>query len=292
METPEKIAVIGTGRMGSALARALFNKGFSTTVWNRTPSKTEPLARLGIRVAPSPQAAAKGSAVVLVNVSDYNTTLQLLQAPDVASELSGKILVQLSSGTPQEARRMESWAKQRKITYLDGAIMSYPSGIGTPECTIFYSGAEESFARVKPLLLALGGNPMFVGTAIGHASALDLAGLTFVLGAMFGFVQGSVVADGEGLPAGAYAQSIQALMPAVGGILEAMAARIPKKNYSGDEATLEAWSIGPKELIEWAKEFRMDASLANAQMGVFEKALQAGHGQADFSYLYEVFKKK
>jgi 3-hydroxyisobutyrate dehydrogenase-like beta-hydroxyacid dehydrogenase len=50
------------------------------------------------------------SGVVIANVVDYNTTLQLLQAPEVASELSGKILVQLSSGTPQEARRMESWA--------------------------------------------------------------------------------------------------------------------------------------------------------------------------------------
>jgi 3-hydroxyisobutyrate dehydrogenase-like beta-hydroxyacid dehydrogenase len=215
----------------------------------------------------------------------------LLHAPDVASALLGKTLVQLSSGTPQEARRMESWAMQRKISYLDGAIMSYPSGIGTPECTIFYSGAEESFARVKPLLLALGGNPMFVGTAIGHACALDLAGLTFVLGAMFGFVQGCVVSDYEGLPAGVFAQSIQALLPAVGGILEAMAARIPKKDYSGDEATLEAWSIGPKELIEWAKDRRMELSIANAQMSLFEKAFKAGQGQADFSYLYEVFKK-
>lgn len=277
--------------MGSALARALFNKGFSTTVWNRTPSKTEPLARLGIRVAPSLQAAAMASGVVIVNVVDYNTTLQLLQAPEVASELSGKILVQLSSGTPQEARRMESWAMQRKISYLDGAIMSYPSGIGTPECTIFYSGPEESFARVKPLLLALGGNPMFVGAAIGHASALDLAGLTFVLGAMFGFVQGCVVSDEEGLPDGAFAQSIQALLPVMGGILDAIAARIPKKDYSGDEATLEAWSIGPKELIEWAKDRRMDLSIANAQMSLFEKALKADQGQADFSYLYEIFKK-
>jgi 3-hydroxyisobutyrate dehydrogenase-like beta-hydroxyacid dehydrogenase len=171
--------------MGSALARALFNKRFSTTVWNRTRSKTEPLAQLGIRVAPSLQAAAMACGVVIVNVVDYNTTLQLLHAPDVASALLGKTLVQLSSGTPQEARRMESWAMQHKISYLDGAIMSYPSGIGTPECTIFYSGAEESFARVKPLLLALGGNPMFVGTAIGHACALDLAGLVSFKAALF-----------------------------------------------------------------------------------------------------------
>jgi 3-hydroxyisobutyrate dehydrogenase-like beta-hydroxyacid dehydrogenase len=287
----QKVAVIGAERMGSTLAAALHKRGFDTTVWNRTSSKTESLSRLGLRVAPSLLEAVGNAEIVVVNINNYESANQLVRQPAIESALRGKVLVQLSSGTPDEARKMESWARPRGIGYLDGAIMSYPSGIGTPECTIFYSGAEESFARVKPLLLALGGNPMFVGTAIGHASALDLAGLTFVLGAMFGFVQGCVVSDDEGLPAGAFVQSIQALLPAVGGILEAMAARIPKKNYSGDEATLEAWSIGPKELIEWAKERHMDVSLANAQMKLFERAVQAGQGQADFSYLYEVFKK-
>lgn len=80
--------------------------------------------------------------------------------------------------------------------------MSYPSGIGAPECTILYSGPEEVFNRVKPILMALGGNTLFVGTAIGHASALDLSALTFVLGAMLGFVQGYIVSETEGLSPG------------------------------------------------------------------------------------------
>ena len=42
------------------------------------------------------------------------------------SALRGKVLVQLSSGTPDEAREMESWARPRGIDYLDGAIMNYP----------------------------------------------------------------------------------------------------------------------------------------------------------------------
>src|SRR5262250_392433 len=195
-----QVTVIGAGRMGSALATALHNKGFSTTVWNRTSSKTAALARLGLRVAESLKAAALASDVIIVNVSDYSTTQQLLRGPGVASALAGKILVQLTSGIPQQARQMESWASQHGVSYLDGAIMSYPSGIGAPECTIFYSGPEQVFNRVKPVLMALGGNTLFVGTAIGHASALDLSGLTFVLGAMFGFVQGYIVGEAEGLP--------------------------------------------------------------------------------------------
>jgi 3-hydroxyisobutyrate dehydrogenase-like beta-hydroxyacid dehydrogenase len=167
-----RVSVIGTGRMGSALAAALHNKGFSTTVWNRTSSKTAALARLGLRVAESLKAAALASDVVIVNISDYRTTQQLLQDPGVASALGGKILVQLTSGIPEEARHMQSWAKQYEISYLDGAIMSYPSGIGAPECTIFYSGPQAVFNRVKPVLMALGGNTLFVGTAAASAQTM------------------------------------------------------------------------------------------------------------------------
>src|SRR5262245_55155592 len=113
-----KVSVIGTGRMGSALATALHNKGFSTTVWNRSSSKTEALARLGLSVAPSLAAAALESDVTVVNVSDYSATQQLLQVPGVVAALAGKVMVQLSSGIPQEARHMESWARQHDISYL------------------------------------------------------------------------------------------------------------------------------------------------------------------------------
>jgi len=286
-----KVSVIGTGRMGSALARALFKKGFSTTVWNRTSSKTEPLARLGLRVAPSLKDAAALSDVVIVNVSDYAAAHQLLQDMGVAAALSGKILVQLTTGTPDEARRMESWAGERKISYLDGAIMSYPSGIGAPECTIFYSGSEELFDRTKPVLLALGGNAVFAGNAIGHASALDMAGVNFALSNMFGFLAGYIVCEEEGLPAEAFVGSVRSLLPVIEEILAGISTRIQKKDYAGDEATVQAWSVGPKELLQWGKEHRLAQAMARAQHDLFEKAMKAGRDQDDFASLYEIMKK-
>lgn len=286
-----KVTVIGTGRMGSALAAALFNKGFATTVWNRTASKTEPLSRLGLCVAHSVIEAVQEADVVIVNISDYSSTLQLLQHPDIESALRGKILVQLSSGTPKEAREMESWARRYEISYLDGAIMSYPIGIGTPECTIFYSGSEEFFNRVKPVLMAFGDNALLVGNEIGHASALDIASLTFALGAMFGFLQGYIVCEAEGLPVEGFMQSIKGLMPVVEGLVTDISGRLQKKDYSGDQSSLESWSGGPKELVGWCKDRGVDHSIADAYLGLIDKAIKAGKGQADFAYLYEVFRK-
>jgi 3-hydroxyisobutyrate dehydrogenase-like beta-hydroxyacid dehydrogenase len=66
----QNVTVIGAGRMGSALAIALYQKGFETTVWNRTSSKTESLSRLGLRVAPGLLEAVGNAEIVVVNISN------------------------------------------------------------------------------------------------------------------------------------------------------------------------------------------------------------------------------
>jgi 3-hydroxyisobutyrate dehydrogenase-like beta-hydroxyacid dehydrogenase len=128
----QKIAVIGTGRMGSALASAVFNKGFTTTVWNRTAAKATPLAQLGLHVAANLLEAIGEADVVVVNISGYDSTKQLLRYPGIQSGLRGKILVQLTTGTPDEAREMgtglshmgsntstvRSWAMQSTLENL------------------------------------------------------------------------------------------------------------------------------------------------------------------------------
>ncbi|WP_287300649.1 NAD(P)-binding domain-containing protein [Mesorhizobium sp.] len=98
------ISVVGTGRMGSALARALLRSGYRTTVWNRTKQKAEPLATLGATVAGSVLEAVNAAEIVIVNVSDYQATAAVLHDDAVASAIRGKLVVELTSGTPHGAR--------------------------------------------------------------------------------------------------------------------------------------------------------------------------------------------
>jgi 3-hydroxyisobutyrate dehydrogenase-like beta-hydroxyacid dehydrogenase len=276
--------------MGSALATALFKKGFATTVWNRTASKTEPLARLGLRVAQSLLEAVNEADTVIVNIADYNSTLQLLQHPEIESALHGKTLVQLSSGSPDEAREMESWAQRCGIQYLDGAIWSYPMGIGTPQSTVLYSGSEELFDRLKSVLTAFGDNALFVGNEIGQASALDVAGLAVAVSMYFAFLQGYIVCEAENLPLNAFLQCFMGAMPVLEGAITDLSRRLQNKDYSGDQASLEAYSVVTRELASWCRGRAVDHSIPDAQLSLFDKAIKAGKGQADFAYLYEVLK--
>lgn len=154
---------------------------------------------------------------------------------------------------------MESWAKQNHAHYLDGAIMGYPSQIATPESAIFYSGPEAAFERVKPVLLALA-NSVFVGVEVGHASALDIVGVNVATGAMFGFLQGYIVCESESLPTEVFIGAVKGLLPTLAGVLDQLFARLQKKDYAGNEATIEAWSAAPRELLEWSKNKRWIAA--------------------------------
>ncbi len=283
-----KVTVIGAGRMGSALATALFHKGFATTVWNRTGAKTEALSRLGLRVAQSLEASVRDADIVVVSVSDYSSTRQLLRQPDIETALRGKIVVQLGSGTPQEAREMDSWARACGISYLDGAILGSPAWIGTPACMIFYSGPAEVFDRAKPVLMVFGERTVFVGQEIGHASAFDVAVLTFAVSAMLGFLQGQVVWESENLSAGGFPETIKGLMPAMETLFADMARRVSSKDYRGDQASLEAYSVVTKQLVSWCQDRGSDHTIPDAYVNLMERAIQAGKSQSDFACLFEI----
>lgn len=87
-----------------------------------------------------------------------------------------------------------------------------------------------------------------------------------------------------------FLQNIKAFMPLLLEALSDMSRRLPKKDYTGDQATLEAHSVLPKELVSWCQDRGVDHSIADAYRGLMDRAIKAGKGQADFAYLYEVLR--
>ena len=136
------VTLIGLGAMGSALARALVNGGHATTVWNRTQSRIDSAVSMGATGAENIIEAIDASDVLLVCMSNYTATRSILDTDEARCHLPGKTLVQMGTGTPNEARENESWMKDLGGDYLDVTIGSYPEGIGAAETGFFISGSE------------------------------------------------------------------------------------------------------------------------------------------------------
>ncbi|SRR5712691_1331831 len=106
----DKVSVIGLGSMGTALADAFLRENITVTVWNRTSSKCNRLIAQGASAASTVATAVAASDVLVVCVSNYAITDELLGSREVIAALNGKSIIQLSTGTPKEARVAEARA--------------------------------------------------------------------------------------------------------------------------------------------------------------------------------------
>ncbi|MGK3962888.1 NAD(P)-dependent oxidoreductase [Sorangium sp. So ce118] len=286
-----EVSVIGLGPMGFALARVLLERGDRVTVWNRTAAKAEPLVAQGAALAASVAEAVQASAFVVVCVADYNATFRLLEARDVAAALAGKVLVQLSTGTPEDARRGEAWAKERGVDYLDGAILAIPNQIGKPESTILVSGSDAAYRKSKPLLERMAGTVPYVGEKVGAASALDLAFLSYVFVGLLGFYHGARICEVEGLSVADLGSMLADVAPAVGAMIKHDAHVIQSGAFGDPQSSVDACWRGAEILVRQAKESGLNTDLPMFAAGLFRKGVDAGHGAESPGALVKVLRE-
>lgn len=139
------LTMIGLGALGSTLVRAFLGAGHSVTVWNRSASKMEPLLSLNANPASNISEAIEASSVIVVCIDNYKLSKTLVTENDLGKSLSDRTLVQLSTGSPKEAREFEEFLDEFDCEYIDGAIMGYPEEIGDRDSRLLFSGPEETY---------------------------------------------------------------------------------------------------------------------------------------------------
>ena len=286
------VSVIGLGEMGSALARALLRDGHEVTVWNRTESKAEPLAKEGATAAPSLAAAVAASPIVLVCVTDYDATRAILSSADVRDQLAGQTVVQLSAGTPRESLDLESWVRDNGADYLDGNIQVYPDAIGTPEAVITFAGTEAAFERCRPILQSLGGAISHVGENAAMASALAYANGMVTMGALLGTIQGALICESVGVRVDEFtSRLIDDLTSIVGAPIQDLGERIQSNQFNDPQASLQIWALGAQQSIQLARDSQIDATFPVFVNEYLQKGVEAGLGSEDLSALVKVLRK-
>ncbi len=278
------ISTVGLGLMGSALARSLVKGGHGVTVWNRSPARMQPLVDVGAAPAASVAAAVEASPVVLVNIDDYPSTRALFEAADVVEKLSGRVVVQLSTGTPQEAREFEAWFTSRGADYLDGALLCYPEDIGTPGATIVYSGRRSVFDHCEALLTSLGEDIRFVGERVGSAAALDLAWLSSLYGAYAGAAHGVVLCESEGVDLGLYATV--GVNDAARWIIET----VKEDDFGDPTATLSVWNAALQRIRDHARGANINSEVPDFVTGILDRAEADGHGAEHIAAMVKVLR--
>lgn len=274
--------------MGSALAQTLVARGSRVTVWNRTAAKMEPLVRQGARHAATPADAVRASPVVMVCVTNYEHTLASL----AGTELGGRTLVQLSTGSPRDASLADAWARERGADYLDGAILATPRQIGTPDSAILVSGSRRAFETSRELLARVAASVSYVGDRVGAAAAFDLAFLSMLFGALAGFYHAITIAESEQLPVSELAGLIEASGPAMIQMMRHDASTVQSGAFENPEATIDICHQALALIERSARESGLDASVPNFLEGLYAAAQSAGLGAESPAALVKLLRSR
>jgi 3-hydroxyisobutyrate dehydrogenase-like beta-hydroxyacid dehydrogenase len=281
----QPVTILGLGPMGQALAGALLQAGHSTTVWNRTPEKAEALVARGARRAQTPAEAVTASPLTIACVIDYDAVHTIVRP--AAEELRGHTLVNLTADTPARARDTAAWAIGHGIDYLDGAIMTPTTTIGTDDALVLYSGPEAVFERHRSTLQNLGGRARFLGADPGRAAAHDVALLDLFWTSMSGLVHAFALARSEGIAAAELRPYVQGVVGLLPDIATEFADRIDKSRHVGDQSTILSAVAGIEHIIHAAEQRGLDTGVLYSARAIAQRAIDARHGEDGFSRLTE-----
>ncbi|TDD63925.1 NAD(P)-dependent oxidoreductase [Actinomadura rubrisoli] len=273
MAESTSVTVLGLGLMGTALAETLVANGHATTVWNRSAAKADPLVAKGAVRAATAAEAITASPLVVVCLSVYENADEILTG-DV---LAGRTVVQLTNGTPRQARALAERVTGHGARYVDGGIMAVPQMIGGPASLILYSGDEEAFEARKDVLAALG-SPRFLGIDPGLAPLFDLALLSAMYGMYAGFQQAVALVRSEKVQATAIEPMITAWLTATMGGFSEQARALDAGEFGTDVSSVATSQVAFPGLIETYLEQGVDPGWLLALRDLLDRAVAEGHG--------------
>ncbi|WP_214325860.1 NAD(P)-dependent oxidoreductase [Nonomuraea sediminis] len=277
------VTVIGLGPMGSKMAETFLAAGHRVSVWNRTRSKADPLLAKGAEWADRP-----ASDLVVISQIDYQAMYDSLGE----QRLDGKVLVNLSSDTPNRLREAADWVASRGGVLVTAGIMTPPPGIGLPGAYTYYSGPRAALDRFADTLAALT-EVRYVGEDPGLAMSYYQASLLMFWSSLAAHMHATALVGAAGAKPGEFLPFAQHLVGGLAvegpmGYLKILTENFESGEYPGGENSLHMQVAGLGHAVHALEDEGVDASWPKALLRLFERAEAAGHGQDGVGSLYEV----
>ncbi len=275
------VAVIGTGIMGSAMARNLDAADLATTVWDRSVAATEPLAEAGLRVAPSAPDAVRGAQVVITMLPTDAVIDSVVFDGGVAEAFAaGAVWAQMGTIGVESTTRFSERLRQLRpdVLYVDAPVSGSKGPAEAGQLLVLASGPPEAESVVRPVFAAIGRKTVWLGQ-VGQGSRMKIAVNAYMSVLIEGVAEALELASVLGIDPAKLDEAIE------GGPLDAPIADAKlHKMQTGDYA--------PEFPLQWALkdvDLALEAAdgtslpLLAALSGQWQAAVDAGHGRDDVS---------
>jgi 3-hydroxyisobutyrate dehydrogenase-like beta-hydroxyacid dehydrogenase len=195
------LGFIGLGYLGSRIARRLIAAGFSIIVYDRDPAKTVDFSALGVGVAESPVKLARDVEVVLSCLPDDDAVQDVYFGPRKVLGTDGRYttIIELSTITPETARRLHQAGEGIGISVLDVAISGSTAAAESGNLTLFGGGDLTVFQAAQPILAAISAQSFHMGPS-GSGVAMKLVVNTLLGLGMQAIAEAIALGSGLNLP--------------------------------------------------------------------------------------------
>jgi len=280
MSSNADVTVLGTGIMGSAMARNLIGAGLRTTVWDRSREATEPLKQAGARVAASAAEAATGAQVVITMLPTENV-VESVMFPDVVQALPhGAAWAQMGTIGPQATTEIAVRLRDLRpdVLFVDAPVSGSKGPAETGQLLVLASGPAEAKAVLEPVFSAVGRKTVWLGEE-GQGSRMKLVVNAYMCILIEGVAEALELASRMGVdPAGL--EEVIAGGPLDAPIADAKLHKMETGDYA-PEFPLE-WALKDVDLaIQTAGGNRLP--LLDSLSDQWRTAVDAGHGREDVS---------
>jgi 3-hydroxyisobutyrate dehydrogenase-like beta-hydroxyacid dehydrogenase len=194
------LGFVGLGVMGGEMVNRLLGKGHTVTGYNRTGTKAEWLVKKGMKWADSPRAVSAAADITFSMVTNSGALEAIAEGPDgmLGSLTAGKILVDMSTVSPEVSRSIAAKVRQKGSDMLDAPVSGSVITLQEGKLSVMVGGRAETFERVKSVLYDLGPKVTHVGDN-GLALVMKIATNLSLAVQMLAFSEGVLLAEKSGI---------------------------------------------------------------------------------------------
>jgi len=286
------IAVVGLGRMGSQLARVLSRTGSSVAAWNRTAPDPDSWTDSGVTLHGNVGSAVRDAAVVIAIPLTYENTRESLASVVKDGGLRGKVLVNLTWGSLNDAVDMQLWCQTAGAEYLDGSLLCYPDELGGPSARIVISGSPVAAPHVVEVLAPLG-SVQYIGADPAAANARGTAaGAVFYHVALAAFYEAIAFASNCGVEPEVLLPEIRKMLDLLSTHVEIDINTIRSGRYDEPSATVDVQLDGVRMAVADLNLVGQRSPLLRGFLELVEPLSAAGHGKGSIARLYDLLRSQ
>lgn len=277
-----RVALLGLGIMGSGMAGRLLSAGFPLAIYNRSRDKAARFAHAGASVAATPREAAARADIVISIVADdaASKAVWFGEAGALAGAARDAVLIESSTLSVKYVGELAKAAAERGCEFLDAPVTGSKPHAESGQLLFLVGGPAQALATARPALEVMSRDIVHLGPT-GSGALLKLIN-NFMCGVQLAsFAEANALIDAGKLDR---EKALTVLTNGAPGspLVKTIASRISAVPTSPN-FVLRLMAKDLTYAVAEAKRHGLALETADAALGIFKRAAEAGHGDEDFS---------